>query len=88
MIPTTIAKLYSDPFVYVKEPAYSLLNTRPMTMRLTSDVPAPISYSFALLTDVSTAYALRNEWTGFSMGMVVDRQTYSLSNLEAGISST
>lgn len=23
-----------------------------------------------------------------SMGMVVDRQTYSLSNLEAGISST
>jgi hypothetical protein len=28
--------------------AYSLLNALPMTIRLTSEVPAPISYNFAL----------------------------------------
>lgn len=60
--------------------AYSLLKARPMTIRRISDVPAPISYSFAL-----------HRWLGIMFKIVTfswERDTHSRSNRDAGISST
>ena len=60
--------------------AYSLLNALPMTILRISDVPAPISYSFALSQEPwLVERIIGRDRTGY---------THSLRILDAGISST